>query len=452
MLGKVTSTIRGFFTGTPSSSTPSEIPLIPRAGNVQASAASPVHGNSTSGTRPGSFPDGVPNSEAESGLKPKEASLTGYLMARSAMHRKIDNTPDFGWKKVESRVIKTGAPIVERTSIRTDTLNRLRAGHQSVQEVSDLMPLGRANVTEDIEKAKDAHLPLRILASQELRIALKASLTGLFRSVPKDAFTRGGAAVGQYAQTGVCSIFAANTAPLHAAKLAAMKDKQAVVAQAQHTEVNHAWAEMIPHGKGKDEHPILHGEDVIMDGWCKENLAILREDGEYSRLDQDGKGGHLRYPDLLDYQSGPRALKLVEKYKARIENKPDLRNIFHAELDSHVKAGTVLEANCIWDAESVFHGEFRQQASAALHKNVQHVQDAEDMPIAAKAAMGVKESPEEKAVPYQARQAKHASLAEIQAIGVALSLGSNIRGAKAEAPGIIASAKELFPLPEPVGN
>ncbi|HLP43441.1 MAG TPA: hypothetical protein VK465_18200 [Fibrobacteria bacterium] len=38
-----------------------------------------------------------------------------------------------------------------------------------------------------------------------------------------------------------------------------------------------------------------------------------------------------------------------------------------------------------------------------------------------------------------------ALLAEIQAVGVARSLGSNIRGAKAEAPGIIVSAKEMFP-------
>jgi hypothetical protein len=46
-------------------------------------------------------------------------------------------------------------------------------------------------------------------------------------------------------------------------------------------------------------------------------------------------------------------------------------------------------------------------------------------------------------------QAKHASLAEIQAVGVARSLGSNIRGAKAEAPEIIAAAKEMIPRPTP---
>jgi hypothetical protein len=45
------------------------------------------------------------------------------------------------------------------------------------------------------------------------------------------------------------------------------------------------------------------------------------------------------------------------------------------------------------------------------------------------------------------KQAKHASMAEIQAFGVARSLGANVRGAKAEAPGILASAKEMFPAP-----
>ena len=192
-----------------------------------------------------------------------------------------------------------------------------------------------------------------------------------------------------------------------------------------------------------------------MDGWCKNNLAILREDGQYSRLDRNGKGDHLEHLDLLNYKSGPKALKLVEKYKARIENTPALRHTFHSELERHVKAGTVMDERCLWDAESVFHEDFRQQANAALHKELKHVQGAKEIQKVAKdarGASGAMEPLEEMIVRIRAEHAKYASLAEIQAIGVARSLGSNIRGAKDEAPGIIASAKEMFPPLESVGN
>ena len=108
----------------------------------------PTHSLDSKATRPPKAPapqasgtaEGSSSAGAVSGMKPKEAPLAGYLMARAAMHQKVEG-PD---------------------------LKNLRAGHESVQQVSELLPLGRANVIQDIEKAKDAHLPLRKLASHKL--------------------------------------------------------------------------------------------------------------------------------------------------------------------------------------------------------------------------------------------------------------------------------------------
>lgn len=389
MSGKVTSMLRCCFTPGKSSSNP-----------PPASAASPA--------------------EVISGIKPKEAPLAGYLLARSAMHKKVEG----------------------------QDLKNLRAGNETVLQVSELLPLGRANVREDIAKAKDANLPLRMVASKKLRTSLAAKKPGFFERAPKNSLHRVAAAVGQYAQTGTCGIFAANTAPMHAAKLAAMKDKRAVVAQAELVNDDHAWVEMMPRGMGKDGNPILHGTDVIMDGWGDKNLAILREDGQYTSLDKDGLAPHIKHLDLLNYKSGPKALASVEKYKARIERSPELKSRFRMDFDRLVTSGVRVTERSLYDAESLFSADFTARASAALHKEPWHVQVAKDIQEAEKHVEGPKTSRVERKARNRAEQVKHASLAEIQAIGVARSLGSNIRGAKEEASGIIASAKEMFPHPE----
>lgn len=341
-----------------------------------------------------------------SGMKPGEAPLAGYLLARAAMHRKIEG------------------PV----------LRNLRAGHASVQEVGALLPLGRSNVREDLANAKDGQPHLRALASYPLQEALEARHFPPGTDISEIDSYRMAAAASQHAQTGTCLSYAANTTALHAAKLAGLKDERAIVAQSNHPIVDHVWSEMIPRGKGPDGKPILHGEDVIMDGWCKDNLAILREDSEYARLDRDGKGDHLSHDHVLDHKSGPEALKSVEAFTAEIKGSPDLRKTFRSEYKRYVSAGTEPDEDCLWDAQSVFHADFRREAGAALREDV------------GKPAPG-KEASIPDADPG-AKRAKRASLGEIRAVGVARSLGSNIRGAKADAPGIIASARDLFPNPK----
>jgi hypothetical protein len=205
-----------------------------------------------------------------------------------------------------------------------------------------------------------------------------------------------------------------------------MEDKRAIVARASHKTFDQGWSEMLPKGRNAEGKPILHGEDVILDGWCKENLAILREDSHFARLDQYGQADQIKHKDPLNYRSGPEALKVVEKYKAQIENNPHFQETFKGEFDRLVAEKYEWRKSSFWNDTSVFHADFRDRAGRALHKGAE------------------KPSPIPDADPLSER-AKRASLAEIQAVGVARSLGSNIRDAKAGAPGIIASAKEMFP-------
>ncbi|HLP43559.1 MAG TPA: hypothetical protein VK465_18805, partial [Fibrobacteria bacterium] len=295
-------------------------------------------------------------------------------------------------------------------------LKNLRAAHESVQQVNELLPLGRANVIPDIEKAKGEHISLRKDAANKLVESLVFNHLRTGRDFTDDDLNGAIAASAQYAKTGTCGDFATNTTALHAAKLADLKETRAVVSHTQHKTIDHGWSEMHPKGRNADGTPILHGEDVILDGWCKEKVAVLREDSYFARLDQDGKAGHLKHDDPMNHRTGPEALKAVEKYKARIESSPFFQDVFKKDFESLVANKEEWPKESLWNDTSVFHADFRGRAGNALHEDAQ--------------------------------QARSASLAGIRAVGVARSLGSNVRGAIAEAPGIIASAKDMFPNPE----
>lgn len=406
MFGKTPSIFGCCSTRSWSTSNPSDMPLSPQARPSRSSAASPDEGNRPlSRTKERRSSDGGSTSSAEivSGLRPKEEKLAGYLMARAAMHRKIEDSD----------------------------LGNLRNGQESMQKVSDLLPLGRSNVVQDINKAKGDHLPQRTLATNNLLEVMIARQGYTPDTVPDSILFQLFAAVSQHAKTGICSAYSMSTTPVHAARLADLKDKQAIVAQSRHDTIDHSWSELIPKGKRMDGTPNLQGEDVIMDGWCKENLAILREDGKFSRLGKDGKPASFHHQLFLNRESGPRYLRSVEKFKAQIGNTPALERIFRTDFDHFVAAGAQPRKESLWRATSVFHKAFQEQAAKALDKAVTASPSVADAGVKGADPVSV--------------QAKRASLTEIQAVGVARSLGSNIRGSIAEAPGILASAKELFP-------
>jgi hypothetical protein len=376
----------------------------PKAANPQAKEKAEGSAGAPGGS--GKEAPGPSRAPFVPGMKPGEARLAGYLMARAALHRKIEG----------------------------QVLGNLRAGHETMQEVGALLPLGRSNVREDIQKPGNEGSALRHHAALRMQESLE-SMQGysFWRSMPDEEHSPMAAATSQYAKTGTCYSYATNTTILHAAKLAGMPEGRAIVAQAEQPKIDHVWSEMIPEGKGKYGKPRLRDEDVIMDGWCEENVAILREDSAFARLDEQGRGSHLSHEHLLDPRSGPVAMAKLEAFKARIEASETLQQRFHTDLNSLAASG--FELKHPWDSLSVFHPEFRRQAGAAMHPEGGH-------PAAELAARIPGADP-------ASIRAKHASLAGIQAIGVARSLGADIRGAKAEAPAILAAAKEMFPRPEP---
>jgi hypothetical protein len=291
-------------------------------------------------------------------------------------------------------------------------------------------------VTTDAQKAKSQRALERHVASLKVRDIMDVKFMPPDGATTMEEYAPLAAATSQYAKTGVCHSYATNTTALHGAKLAGMPDKRAIVAQANHETVDHVWSEMILQGTGSDGKPILHEEDVLMDGWCKENLAILREDGEFARQGVTKKGheNRLSHHNILDHESGPKAWAKVEEFKARIEEDKGLQQAFHTELHSLATSPDQSSLMDLWAPQTVFHQDFRREAGAALRPDFRFHGPGKGARI--------------RGTDPAARRVKHGALAEIQAVGVARSLGANIRGAVAEAPGILAAARKLFPRPK----
>jgi hypothetical protein len=216
-----------------------------------------------------------------------------------------------------------------------------------------------------------------------------------------------------------------------------MDDQRAKVARCAIPGVDHTWAEMIPKGMEKDERTQVEKlkvdqNDVILDPWCTEKTAILREDGEFSQLDKGGKGDHLKHYQILDHQSGPAYWDKVKQFKAQLEGSQDFKKEYRTGYWELQKPGAPPDREIVFNSVSVFRKDFREQAGSALHKNGKFLRPTDAHPVSS--------------------WAKYASLAKIQAVGVARSLGSNVRGAVAEAPGVIATAKQMFARPEPKGE
>ncbi|HLP43421.1 MAG TPA: hypothetical protein VK465_18100 [Fibrobacteria bacterium] len=370
-----------------------------------------THSQDSKTTRPrkasapqaGGTAEGSSRARAASGMKPNEEKLAGYLMARAATHQKVEG----------------------------QDLTNLRVGNGTVQQVHDLLPLGRANVIEDLEKAPDAHLLERKTAADKLTRKLMEEVQSSKGEVTESDFYRAAAAASLHSKTGTCGSYSALSAPLHAFKIARMQDESAIVAQAVHGTIDHGWTEMIPKGMGADGKPLLHDNDVIMDGWSKEHLAVLREDSQFARLDKEGKADQITHKDVLNHRTGLEASNEVGRFKARIDSSMGLRHTYQKRLKLLVDANIEVQRDLLWNSTSIFHADFQKQAGMAVHPKAPAPEEGSSI-------QGAR---------HEAEQAKRATLPEIQAVGVARSLGEKIPGAVAKAPEIIASAKDMFPDP-----
>jgi hypothetical protein len=188
---------------------------------------------------------------------------------------------------------------------------------------------------------------------------------------------------------------------------------------------------MMSKGMGENGKPVLQDKDVVMDGWSKEHLAVLREDSRFARLDKDGKADQITHQDVLDHRTGPEAVREVNRFKSRIDGSMGLRHTYQKRFKMLVDAKIEIPRDRLWNSTSIFHDDFREQAGKAVHPKA-------PAPGEGSSIQGAR---------HEAEQAMRATLPEIQAVGVARSLGENVRGAVAKAPEIIASAKDMFPDP-----
>lgn len=395
MLGKVTSFFRGIGSSG-SSSKASRTPMSPPSESSRSTAASSADGNPFSGARPdssGAGPEALPPRDKD--------ALAGYLMARAAMHRKIDDAPEIEWNADGSM------------DKRSDALKRLRAANETVEETHALLPYGRGNVTEDNRRTGYE-------SSRRDEAAPHLFDENSHKGEPQHLW----AAVFRFVKAARCGGSAPIATHLHAAKL----EEPYRVSTVEGKRVDHTWTELT----WKDAR---RQDDVIIDRWC-EGPAVLREDARYGNA--DAKTIH-----QLDGTTGPEAAKTVERLTAGLEGDPRQQNLLNyyigtGEFDHHSEGYKRYGAE--FEPRSVFDPGFLKEAGKALRGESGH--------------------PSLEGKPGLSRLGQ-----EIQAVGVALSLSGGlapaypdgehapaapapsgkIRDALMQAPGIIESAKRQFP-------
>jgi hypothetical protein len=175
---------------------------------------------------------------AAGSLSKEELPLAGYLFARAADSRHVDDPQDVA---------------------------ALRSADESVRETRALLDVGRGNVVEDIEKG-GFESNNRLLAHRELDGALnyeKYQMTGQFLSPSQKAGVISSSRVGN------CGEFSTLAAALHADKL-----KPDEVAMSVHIpNFDHVWTEV--------ERPIGENGNIVLDAWTS-GPAVFEKDAVFT--------------------------------------------------------------------------------------------------------------------------------------------------------------------------
>jgi hypothetical protein len=308
-------------------------------------------------------------------MRPHERQLSGYLLARAALGRKIDDTPEIT-KLPDGRIVKS-----------EKVLHDLRAAHDSVQETRRLLPNGRGNVKEDIlatgGEASRMHLAGAVMREHYLQQK--------FGDSPEERFSmQTETAVSLITGQASCLGSALVAAHVHASRLG----QGQAVAVVANDHVDHVWSEARRPGSDRSN-------DVILDRWTS-GPAILKQD---SRFGQDP-----RVEDIYSLAPEDRdhARDTVASITDEIKNDPELMEEFKANLEVLGRMDYRF-AGKTWNEENVMGKRFRKHAAARLH--------------APRPAYGL----------------------ELLAAGAARSLGEGVRSAVDKAPGIVETAKAMFP-------
>jgi hypothetical protein len=329
-------------------------------------------------------------------MRPHEGMLSGYLLARAAMGRKIDDDPE---------VVKLPGGGTRKSE---HVLKDLRAANATVEEARRLLPNGRGNVAEDIlstrgEASRLYEAGLRLEEKYRIRHGLHQHENRLFDIAAKTAASL---LTGQAS----CNGSAVLAAHLHAHKLE--KDQGAIVFH--NPAADHMWTETRRLGMNRMNDPIL-------DRWTS-GPAVLRQDSKYGRspagydyftLDAENREGALRAAEnSLREMKGDR--RLVESFKIDMLKLKITDYRFNGEVHRE---------------ESVMSDDFRRKAGKALHPRSSKVPKSDTI------------------LGRDGKAPVRPFAQEILAVGVARSLGEEVRGAVEKAPAILDAAKRMFPKP-----
>jgi hypothetical protein len=316
-----------------------------------------------------------------------EDALGAYLMARAALHRKIDDTPDIEWKW-DGQMEK-----------QTDGLKRLRAANDTVAETHALLPHGRGNVKED-NRRTGYESSLRETSYREFFNAIPLTLAQNDHQALAGAF--------RFVKAARCAGSAAIATHLHARKL---EDLYRVVIH-EKLQADHTWSEV--RWKGLPRH-----NDVLIDRWC-DGPAVLREDARYGYTP-----GKVIFQ--LDKTTGSESAKTVDKIAAHLEADPKhqarVKKILTGLKNDRREEGE-------FDAQRVFSPEFEKAAGKALHGTSGRPHLTQEIQ-AVGVALSLNGGPDLSSL--------------VGGHSASSSTSGKVRESLAKAPGIIESAKSWFP-------
>jgi hypothetical protein len=331
-----------------------------------------------------------------SGIRPHEGQLSGYLLARAAMGRKIDNAAEIS-KQPDGHALKS-----------ENVLRDLRAANDTVEETRRLLPNGRGNVRGDILKTNGG--ASRRYAAGAIMKQSYLEKNGIREKEKPDVAMQVETAVSLFTGQASCGGSALLAAHVHAPKL---KSGQKVVASADFA-VDHMWAESRRPNADRSN-------DQIIDRWTS-GPAVLREDSSYG-LNPKAKEG---YP--LNGANRNKAINNVNRILQEIKKDHGLIAEFQANMEELRKMDYRFMGK-VWDEESVMGESFRRKAGGILH------------PDSSQLARSARILETDKQVPVRPYSQ------EVLAAGVARSLGEGVRSAAEKAPGILDAAKHMFPKP-----
>jgi len=275
-----------------------------------------------------------------------------------------------------------------------DDFINLWRGNDTVEATREKLDKGRGNISLDIEKTNHDS-SRRTQAGRLMRDKIFETISKTTAITTRTA-GQVTTAINLYTRAGTCADNASVAAYLHAKNYAPTFSQGQTINYVSNKGIGHDWAEFRINGTK------ANSRDVILDAWG-EGSAILRKHAAIATVE-----GKLIIFHSCDKNSSHAVIKGTENWIQQLQSNPQLTQYFNAKMKELTANGfTWEEKDQIWPPTSVLSRKFLNDARSALPKS--------------EASFG----------------------AQLQAVGVARSLGENIKNAVKKAPAILDAAKSL---------